>query len=282
MQNEMIGIAKEMIQATIIERVRSAGFFSIMADGTTDVLKIDQFCLVLRYYFEGQIREDFHEYLNVSGKTTGEELADTILEKLSYHGLDIKYLRGQGYDGASNMCGIQKGVKSRILSRFPKALYIHCGANTLNLAIGDASKVPVMNNMFAVANKVATFFSSSAKRTQMLDDQLPAGLSGMRTKVLCATRWASRQTSLESLLELIEHVAETLDDLSTGPDSQTSSKATSILRSIEQFDFIIAPHVGCYYMQLLLPLSKTLQLRKVDYVMAVTEVSDLISLFKSK
>ena len=34
--------------------------------------------------------------------------------------------------------------------------------------------------------------------------------------------------------------------------------------------------------QLLLPLSKTLQLREIDYVMAMPEVSDLNSLFKSK
>ena len=52
--------------------------------------------------------------------------------------------------------------------------------------------------------------------------------------------------------------------------------------SIEEFDFIVALHVGCYYMQLLSPLSKALQLEETDFVMAMEDVANLLALFKSK
>ena len=196
-------------------------------------------------------------------------------------GLNLEMLRGQGYDGNSNMCGIQKGVKSRILSKYPKALHTHCGAHMLNLVIGDACKLEVIDNMFAVVSDAATFFSSSAKRTQFLDDHLPDDLSGLRTKVLCPTRWFSRLGSVDSFLELMVHIVEVLEIFSAATDSKPAATATSLLRSIEHSDFIVGLYVGSYYMQLLSPLSKMLQLREVDTVMAMSHVSDLSSLLKS-
>jgi len=37
--------------------------------------------------------------------TTGKDLASTILTQLSQLGLNLEHMRGQGYDGASNMGG---------------------------------------------------------------------------------------------------------------------------------------------------------------------------------
>ncbi len=144
------------MQEHILARVKEAKFFSVLADGTTDVHKHEQFSIVLRYYYRGRLYEDFVEYVDVSGEflellfissvntqhatfsasSTGEALADTILERLCRFGLEPSNLRGQGYDGAANMTGIIKGCKSRILQLYPKALYTHCGAHVLNLSIG--------------------------------------------------------------------------------------------------------------------------------------------------
>ena len=128
------------------------------------------------------------------------------------------------------VCPGKKGVKSRILEKFPKALYTHYGALILNLAIGDACKLPAITNMFAVVNEGSCFFASSAKRTQCLDEELSQELAGMRTKVLCVTRWSSRVESVENFLEMLEPISTTLESLSTTSDAETSSKARSLLR----------------------------------------------------
>ena len=55
----MIEIAGRIIQRKLLERARRAEYFSVLADGTTDISKVDQFCLVLRYYLDRRLHEDF-------------------------------------------------------------------------------------------------------------------------------------------------------------------------------------------------------------------------------
>lgn len=68
------------------------------------------------------LREDFLCFIPVVD-TTGSSLAATILENLSKLGLDLNYLRGQGYDGAASIRGEFRGVQAHIRQRFPKAVY---------------------------------------------------------------------------------------------------------------------------------------------------------------
>ena len=49
-------------------------------------------------------------------------------------------LSGQAYDGSFNMSGRISGVKARINSEYPKAVFIHCVCHSLNLAVQDSCK----------------------------------------------------------------------------------------------------------------------------------------------
>ena len=42
---------------------------------------------------------------------------------------------GQCYDGAANMSGVQKGVAARMQEIVPEAVYVHCNAHRLHLAL---------------------------------------------------------------------------------------------------------------------------------------------------
>ena len=79
-------------------------------------------------------------------------------------GLDINLLRGQGYDGASNMSGKFRGVQAIVKSRVPSAVYLHCRAHSLNLAVVHSCDNSHVHNMFGTVHKVAVFFGESAKR----------------------------------------------------------------------------------------------------------------------
>ena len=61
----------------------------------------------------------------------------TIEEMLNGHNLSIKDIRGQGYDGASNMSGHYSGMQSRIAAKISTAVYIHCHGHVLNLVLVD-------------------------------------------------------------------------------------------------------------------------------------------------
>ena len=73
----------------------------------------EELSLVLRYIFNDEIKEVFVDFLQVE-RITGEVLGSTIVEWLSRHNVCISDMRGQCYDGASNMSGARSGCKTTI------------------------------------------------------------------------------------------------------------------------------------------------------------------------
>ena len=56
-------------------------------------------------------------------------LKEALVDMLSSHKLNISMLRGQGYDGASNMRGEFNGLQKKIMDENPHAFYVHCFAH---------------------------------------------------------------------------------------------------------------------------------------------------------
>ena len=125
-QNQIIKILGDHIRDTILNRVRRSLCYALIADEVTDCSNKEQLCIVLRYVepVSSQIREDLVAFLECDGGVTGEALADMILQFVNDH-LDSSKLRGQAYDGASNMSGKTKGAAVHIYSQYPLALYTH-------------------------------------------------------------------------------------------------------------------------------------------------------------
>ena len=90
-------------------------------------------------------------------RMTGEVLADLILDFVTNH-LDPSKMRGQAYDGASNMSGKRSGTAARISSRYPLALYTHCASHSLNLAVVASFEEVSVHNMMGVVNRLSVFF----------------------------------------------------------------------------------------------------------------------------
>ena len=66
------------IRQKLVDEVREAHFFSILADETTDCSNKEQLTLVLRFVDgQNQIREEFFAFLEAPS-TTGEALADLL------------------------------------------------------------------------------------------------------------------------------------------------------------------------------------------------------------
>ncbi|GJR89192.1 zinc finger MYM-type protein 1-like protein [Tanacetum coccineum] len=91
---------------------------------------------------------------------------DTFVVK--YH-LSLKQLRGQGYDGASNMHDEFNGLKAKIFEEINLAYYVHCFAHQLQLVV-----VTVANKHLGVVDfldklsLVTTIVCASCKRKDIL------------------------------------------------------------------------------------------------------------------
>ena len=108
---------------------QSRKFFTVCADEGTDVANKEQLPLIIRFVDQsGMIREEFLKFVLCDTGPSGQAIADKIkftLEKLT---LDLKDLRGQGYDGEGNMSGKYRGDAAIIQHDYPiiRPLCITC------------------------------------------------------------------------------------------------------------------------------------------------------------
>ena len=167
-QNEIINIiSNDIIRKHLVSEIKKSGFFSIMADEVTSHNK-EQLSLCIRFVDESKdIREEFFGFLQL-GRITGRVIANTILETLDEHHLDLSLIRGQGYDGAANMSSEKVGVQKIIRENASdKAVYVHCSSHCLNLVIAHSCNLISVQNMLDKLKKCCMFFLNSPKREGM-------------------------------------------------------------------------------------------------------------------
>ncbi|XP_071965524.1 zinc finger MYM-type protein 1-like [Antedon mediterranea] len=205
---------------------------------------VEQVSFVLRYALEGETYESFLKFQNVES-TTAEALFKCLCETLKTWGLDIKTLRGQGYDGASNMSGRYNGLKTKVLNENPKALYVHCSNHCLNLVLVAAFKSNILcKNFFGiVVERLYVIIEASPKRDSIFvrcqkerNIQHPSSL-----KRLSETRWASHCDSLRTIEKTLPALLDALEEIAEEEhDNKIVSNAIGLLESVSTFDFIAA------------------------------------------
>ncbi|XP_061968323.1 uncharacterized protein LOC133691734 [Populus nigra] len=137
-QKEILYILAKKVRKKICEEVRDAKF-CILVDEAKDASNKEQMAIVLRFVdIQGFVRERFFSIVHVSD-TTSSTLKKEICYVLARYNLHILNMRGQGYDGASNMRGAWNGLQALFLRDCPYAYHVHCFAHRLQLALVAAA-----------------------------------------------------------------------------------------------------------------------------------------------
>ncbi|XP_028111666.1 zinc finger MYM-type protein 1-like [Camellia sinensis] len=101
-QKRILRVFSDKIQRFIREEIND-GKFCILVDESEDESKREQMAIVLRFVDKyGFIKEHFFDIVHVLDNTSAT-LKEEICIVLSRHNLSVQNIRGQGYDGASNM-----------------------------------------------------------------------------------------------------------------------------------------------------------------------------------
>ncbi|KAL4120004.1 hypothetical protein QTP88_012752 [Uroleucon formosanum] len=268
-QNEIIAACGDIIQKKIVEKINAAECFSILADETTDVSNKEQLTLCVRYIDDqNNLCEDFLKYVNIDS-LTGASLSSAILNGLTSCGVQCDFLFGQGYDGASNMSGKFRGVQAIICEKYPQALYVHCAAHSLNLAVSTASSIPPIRNCLGILEKMYTFFNTPKRSSVILCeiDGCDFEPKVKSLKRLCATRWVQRYDAVNDFVELFPFVVAALEIISEWNDS-SATDASILLKAIDS-EFLISLQVIKNLFSYGLPLCKQLQSEQIDLMEAV-------------
>ena len=283
-QNELVDICGQFIQNTLLSEIREAKFYSIAADEVTDQANHEQLSLTLRFVdAQDNIRTEFMGFLYCES-TSGEFIANRIMDKLDEWGIPLENCRGQTYDGAGNMSGAQRGTAARISGRNNKAIYTHCSSHKLNLAVVKALTVPGVRNMMDTADKIVRFYAFSPKRQLNLESWIEQVHEEDQARVkklqsMCKTRWVQRHDALNIFVELHEAIANSLEDISTNRNDWNAASvmdARSFLAAITDFHFIASLQITRDILAYVHPISISLQSNTQDVMKAMTEVQNVI------
>ncbi|XP_048493292.1 uncharacterized protein LOC125493812 [Beta vulgaris subsp. vulgaris] len=166
------------------------------------------------------------------------------------HSLSFSRVRGQGYDGASNMQGAINGLKTLILNESPSAHCVHCFTHQLQLTL------------VAVAKKNA-------------DCELESG-SGLNQELSLSrpgdTRWGSHFKTILNVLNLYPTILESLDAIGDVSDSVDRNRAESLTHLLMSFDFIFVAHLMKSIFAITNELNLALQRSDQDIVNAMKMV----------
>ncbi|CAH1994285.1 unnamed protein product [Acanthoscelides obtectus] len=243
-QNEVIELCGSAIQTQVLNRVKEAGFFTILADETQDISRREQLALCLRYVHcssgKSVIQEDFLEFIHVED-VSAQALATTIISHLLSYNLDMDKWIGQGYDGAAVMSGRLRGVRTIISEQYPKAQFVHCVAHVLNLVLAHSCEIPMIRNCIGTIKSVINFFRQSPLRDGLLKkiaDQINSSHSTLIS--LCETRWTEKHVAVERFAEMVPVIRETLGALQDAASSDVATQAYHLQTAMDNSQFIVS------------------------------------------
>ena len=262
---------------------------------------IDKYILIiLRFVDEdGFVQERYLEIVCVED-TTSANLKKHICLVLSANKLQVQNIRGQGYDGASNMRGQFHGLKTLFLHDCPYAYYVHCFAHRLQLALNACARdVPDMQLFFQMLSSIVAFVGSSSKRTNLLkeiqeaeiaesladgDLETGKGLNQIRSlKRAGMTRWGSHFASVNTLVHVFKEVTQLLQSMMTDKELTGSIRgdAKGFLKALRAFEFVFCLLLTNKIMGITDFLSQALQKQSQDIVNAMNLVSSTKTLLQA-
>lgn len=155
-RNEILEIMANCILRSLLSRVKAAKIYSLIVDETTDASTKEQISISFRYIDDDLNPQECFAGLYETASTTGETVTNAVLDALKRFNLPVSCIRGQCYDGGSNMKGKFRGVQARIRELEPRALYVHCFNHSLNLALQDSVRgIPVMRDALQIVHDVS-------------------------------------------------------------------------------------------------------------------------------
>ncbi|KAM2675775.1 hypothetical protein EV1_002507 [Malus domestica] len=213
-------IQKDLVYAAVRETTNAImfdigddAFFSVLVDESRDISVKEQMAVVLRYVnTNGQVVERFVGIKHVPN-TTAISLKEAIDQFFSINGLSISRLRGQGYDGASNMQEIL-GITNVLSHALQKKDLDIVSAMALVKASRGRSRRRVENLTNLHHYRVDLFIDVINKQLQELNNRFNKTSTELLLCVACLSPDDSFSTfDIEKLVRLAEFYPKDFSDM---------------------------------------------------------------------
>ncbi|XP_071688547.1 uncharacterized protein [Rutidosis leptorrhynchoides] len=254
-QKEILSIIANKVSKHIRSEVGNS-YFCVMVDEARDESKREQMAIVIRFVDkDGIIRERFLDLVHVTD-TSAMTLKTNLWKTLLQYEFDTSKIRGQGYDGASNMRGEFNGLQALVIKESPYAYYVHCFAHRLQLALVAASRevIPI-HQFFNRLGSIVNVICASSKRHDELQKskaieirhllelgEIKSGKGQNQIGTLKRagdTRWGSHFHSICSLLNMFNATRLVLEGIIEDSSSYSQrGDAADAYTYLTSFEFV--------------------------------------------
>ncbi|XP_057664923.1 protein FAM200A-like [Diorhabda carinulata] len=199
LSNRISDINKDQL-VQLITRIKESPKFSIQLDEITDITKLAQLLVYVRYVYKECVEEELLFYRPMEDHTSGKDICCKVDEFLKAEGLEWKNCCGICTDGVRGMKGKNIGFKSFFQAvHYDHITFTHCLIRREALAAKKLA--PELNDMLQDAVKIINFIKSRALNSRLFPNLCKDTNSNYTTLLLhAAVRWLSRDQSLRRLL----------------------------------------------------------------------------------
>ena len=291
-QDELFEVMATMIQRDLAQEVKESVWFSVIADGTTDVSGTEQFCVCLRHVDKEMSVKEVFCGLYAAPDSSGGTLFKVIVDVLRRLAIDISNLRGMCFDGASNMSGAIKGVQARLTELQPKAVFVHCLNHSLDLAlVEEAKSVPTIGDVMTIVRDVVTALNTAKRKNLFEGHVIQGGEEGSHTTgrpkkllALCPTRWTVRCAAFRRFIDSYDAVVDTIDDViddrGTSPDVKARLRGVAL--QLQQFETLFGMALALQIFEPCEALAKALQKPSLAIGAAIRAANELIDILDNQ
>ena len=135
---DLLASISKILESNLLSSFQASPYFSLMADESTDISSKEELSVCARWLHESKSEEHFLGIVQAK-ETTAEALTGYLYAFLESKNINIKKMRGLGFDGTNTMSGQRSGVQIRLRLHSPSAVYVHCRCHQLQLAAVNAA-----------------------------------------------------------------------------------------------------------------------------------------------
>nr|XP_019581999.1 PREDICTED: 52 kDa repressor of the inhibitor of the protein kinase isoform X2 [Rhinolophus sinicus] len=284
-QKQMLEICESCIREETLREVRDSHFFSIITDDVVDIAGEEHLPVLVRFVDESHnLREEFVGFLPYEGdaEILAMKFHTMITEKW---GLNMEYCRGQAYIVSSGFSSKMKVVASRLLEKYPQAIYTLCSSCALNMWL--AKSVPVMGVSVALGTieEVGSFFHRSPQLLLELDSVISVLFQnneerGKELKEICRSQWTGRHDAFEILVDLLQALVLCLDGINSDTNIRWNNciagRAFVLCSAVTDFDFIVTIVVLKNVLSFTRAFGKNLQGQTSDVFFAASSLTAVL------
>nr|XP_060627229.1 52 kDa repressor of the inhibitor of the protein kinase [Anolis sagrei ordinatus] len=245
-QKQMLEICENCVREETLREVRDSHFFSVVTDELVDLAGEEHLPILVRFVDDcHNLREEFIGFLpyEADPEILAVKFHTAITEKW---GLNMEYCRGQAYIVSSGIASKMKTVATRILEKYPQAVYTLSASCALNIWLAKSIPVTGVSVALGTIEEVCSFFRQSLQLMGDLDNVISllfqnSEEKGNELKEIVRSDWTGRHDTFEIVVDLLQAFVMCLDainDAAVRWSSSVSGQAYILSTALAEFDFI--------------------------------------------